>query len=167
MRIGLIAVLTVLSIPAMAVAALNLDTVAGVYKNRHDIAVYSEGNARIKVEDVVEIVKIAPDKAYVRAGLYFTNGHECNLADIMRVEGYSLVLRTKTIGGENCELRLNAGGGKLVFGDKDGICRTELCGVRGMLDGYSLDLNKRRPIRYMARLLKSEEYREAIKERGR
>ena len=167
MRTWLIAGLALLSIPAMAAAALNLDAIAGVYKLRHAIPIFSEGGKRIPVEDVVEIVKTAPDRAYIRAELYFTNAHQCSLADIMRVEAGSLVLRQRTSGGENCELRLQLSGDKLVFRDKDNICQREFCGARGILDGYPLELKQRRPIRTMARLLRSEDYHEAIKEQGK
>src|SRR5688572_3675070 len=95
MRSGWIAGLVLLSIPALAATTLNVDDVAGVYKQRH---LTSFPNAPLPddyetVEDVLEIVKTAPGEAYLRARLIFDRGHVCAFHGIAKVEGDALVYR--------------------------------------------------------------------------
>jgi hypothetical protein len=63
--------------------------------------------------------------------------------------------------GMTCEMNLVVKGGKLVFNDI-GRCRDHFCGARGAFDGTAFPLTARRPIRYMARLKASREYRDAL-----
>ena len=151
---------------AIAAPQMNLDTIAGVYKTRHRMEVFmgeKEPPEEDQVEDVLEIVKLSPDTAYVRGHLQFDNGHICAFYQVMHVEGDALVWRGKTVLDEDCEMKLRPVGGKLAFFDKDDRCREGSCGARGVYNGMSFQLSSRRTIRYMPRLLASREYQEAVK----
>jgi hypothetical protein len=55
-------------------------------------------------------------------------------------------------------------GGKVTLNDKDGHCAIGTCGNRGMYNGTAFELKRRRTIRYMDILLKSDDYKTALKE---
>lgn len=183
MRSGWVAGLVLLAIPALAASALNVDDVAGVYKQRHLTSFPNEPLPDVyeKAEDVLEIVKTAPGEAYIRARLIFDRGHICAFHGIAKVEGGALVYRkavqynvyerdmpSKTVDAQ-CVLSLTPARGKITFGDQDDICLRALhnCGARGMWRDQQFDLKSRRTIRYMPRLLASQEYREAVQARGK
>jgi hypothetical protein len=183
MRIGAAAMgLVLLALPAGAAPPLDIDSVAGLFDQSH--AIPAEDAARKPVDDVLEIVKLAPDRAYVRVRLWFDQEHVCTVARIARVEGQSLVYRVKAQSRRTydtysrrmiyvpaeCVLTLTPGGGKLVFGDKYRICENSLdagCGIKGTWRNAAFDLQRRRPIRYMPRLLASPEYKAALEEAAR
>ena len=54
--------------------------------------------------------------------------------------------------------------GNITLNDQDGHCAIGTCGNRGMYNGTAFDLNRRRPIRYMDILLRSDDYKSAIAE---
>ena len=119
-------------------------------------------------DDVVEIVPVAPEAAYVRASLQFFNGDSCDVSGVARAEGDALVYRqsaTPLGGGEKCVLRVSHAGADLKLEDVDGFCRAQFCGARGMLD-WSVPFRSRKPIGYLARLKGSEEFRGAMAEWG-
>ncbi len=155
--------LTLCLVPAaaFAVPALDMDSVAGVYKARFPNAL-ADGS-KFTSEDVLEVVKVSPARAYVRAHLEFYNGHICSTAAVFHAEGDSLVWRNRIDKNTTCELSLTFSGGKVTFHDKDDVCREEDCGMRGRFEGASFPTAGRRPIRYMPRLLASQEYRDAMK----
>jgi hypothetical protein len=165
------------SIPALAASTLSIDDVAGVYKRRHEIAMHAEPASREQAENILEVVKVSPREAYVRVRLIFDNGHLCSLYGIANVEGSALVYRKpdtiSVFAGRGkpfrsveteCILSLKRDGNRLVFDDKDDVCRASMCGARGILRKASFDLKSRRVIRYMPRLLASREYAEAMRD---
>lgn len=116
-------------------------------------------------EDVVEIVPVDATHAYVRFDLAFFNGHSCWLAGIATRRGDALVyqgLPDDTFGNETrpCRLAIRRIGAKLTW-DDGGTCQGH-CGARGSFSHGDVAWSSKRPIRYMARLKGSEEYRDAL-----
>ena len=139
-----------------------LDAVAGVYKHRFENGLV-DGSSFIS-EDVLEVVKVSPSAAYVRAELNFYNGHECSVAAVFDLAGPDLVHHDPEAvspGAPPCTLKLHKVGGELQFDDGDGSCKS-YCGARGSWGGEDFKLSARRPIRYLRKLLASSEYREAV-----
>lgn len=176
----LAAVFLFLTPAALAADTTWLTSLAGVYKSRHFVKILtmSPPDDTERVEDVLEIVKLSSNAAYVRAHLEFDNGHQCNFHQVMKVEGRSLVYREPatiwvfTGTGKpfrpvktECVLRLKRDHSRLAFEDKDDVCRTSMCGTRGNLRDAAFDFKSRRAIRYMPRLLASREYTEAMRNR--
>jgi hypothetical protein len=167
------------TLPAFALALLTIvpaassplfgDSVQGVYKVQHKIAMYDGSlppGQFNTVEDVMEIVALPRGEAYLRLRTIFDNGHICALRGIARTEGDALVYRPHDNIQGKCVLTLQRKGDRLVFGDRDGACKYDFCGMRGRFDGESFPLSSRRPIRYMPRLVASREYAEAMAEQG-
>lgn len=118
-------------------------------------------------DDVAEIVPVDPAHAYVRFELAFFNGHTCNLAGVAERQGDALVYRglpDDTFGddGRPCRLTIRHQGAKLTWTD-NGTCKGH-CGARGSFLNGDLPWASKRPIRYLARLRGSEEYRNALTE---
>ena len=61
-------------------------------------------------------------------------------------------------------IRIEESGGKLTMADQDGACTIGTCGNRGMYTGAAFELKRRRTIRYMDVILKSDDYKAAVKE---
>jgi len=140
-------------------AELDIDRLAGLYT-------YGFMNGNIEghkywSDDVLEIVKLSPNTAYINIRLEFFNGHQCSLSGVAEAAGPSLVYSDPK---NQCELHLDVADGKITFEDKDGHCRDQSCGMRGMYTGEKFKLSSRRPITYMPKLLASFQYLEAIKE---
>lgn len=149
---------------SLAYAAVpNVDAIAGVYKQRFKNGLVS--GEKYESEDILEIVKVSPASAYVRAHLEFFNGHQCNINGVAKADGDALVYRGDTDSqGKQCMLSVKVSGGKIVLDDKDGACARQTCGARGMYNRKSFALSKKRAIRYMDRLKKSDEYLDALDE---
>jgi hypothetical protein len=116
-------------------------------------------------DDVLEIVKLGRDRAYLRAGIDFYNGHSCTIFGIAHAGPGGLVYRERApnFEGGHCVLRVSptrSGGVRL---DDGGSCHDH-CGARGSLDGVDFGAGSRRPIAYLARLRASSEFRDALKE---
>jgi hypothetical protein len=140
-------------------AELDLDKIAGLY-----VSGFMNGNIeghRYWSDDALEIVKLSPATAYFRTHLEFFNGHLCSLWGVAEAEGQSLVYRQPEL---QCVLRLDVAGGKISLVDEGGHCRDQTCGNRGMYDREAFSLKSRRSIRYMQKLLASEQYLSALKE---
>src|SRR6202012_1578568 len=140
--VSLIAALCVATI-AVAAPSLDIDKIAGVYKSQ-----FKNGNISgdsYDSEDILEIVKVTADSAYVRAHLEFFNGHVCDISGVAKIEGDALVYRAheKNVQGDLCVLRLRIKDGKLVFDDENGHCTVGTCGNRGMYTGTAFELKKR------------------------
>jgi hypothetical protein len=158
------AVLTVLMAATFALAAgVNLDALAGVYKKT-----FANGNIdghKYQSEDILEIVKLSPSTAYIRAHLEFFNGHVCNIAGVAAVEDDALVYRGPVnLEGKPCVLLLKAVNGALRLDDVADACTIGTCGNRGMYRGERFPLNRRRAIRYMDTIKASTDYTDALKD---
>lgn len=145
-----------------AAGRIDLDTIAGRYSRTlsHEMV---DGPA-FTADNILEIVKVSPNAAYVRADLFFANGHTCRIYGIARVENEVLVYRTPDDPGEECVFTIQRTGGRILLGDDRSACRHIYCGARGSLDGAYFDARSRRNISYMKRLQASREYSEAIAE---
>ncbi|HYX46126.1 MAG TPA: hypothetical protein VE820_04830 [Sphingomicrobium sp.] len=116
-------------------------------------------------EDIVEIVPVAPGSAYVRIHLDYYNGHTCGIFGVAQSQAAALVYRDPTpqYDGGTCTLRLERNGRSLSIDDNGGSC-SGYCGARGSLSKVTVPYSSKRPIRYLARLKASEEYRDALAE---
>lgn len=152
-------------VAAGAAAAPSLpEALAGVYKTHFKNGLVSGETYRS--ENILEVVPTTPDSAYLRAHLEFYNGHECELSGVAHLEGRDLVYReppAKKVGDRACVLHLGRKAAQVVLTDEDGSCQA-YCGARGSFSDDSFPASSRRPIRYMARLKASSEFREALKE---
>ena len=152
--------LLALTVPAVAatVQGLDLKALAGVYAKR-----FQNGDVqgeRYMSENVLEIVPTGPATAFVRADLQFFNGHMCYVAGVARAEGGALVYREALEGSEPCVLRIRPNGREVRLSD-DNSC-SYLCGARGGFDGVTFKTASRRPIRGLAKLKASDEFRGAV-----
>jgi hypothetical protein len=158
---------TVIAVPLATTSARaaepDIGRLAGVYKTT-----FKNGNIagdKYQSENILEIVKVSPTAAYIRTHLEFFNGHVCDIWGVAKAEGGALVNRGEiNTQGKPCVLSVKASGGKVVLEDKEGACAINTCGARGMYNGTSFDLKRRRTIRYMKILLKSGQYLDAIDE---
>lgn len=116
-------------------------------------------------DDVVEIVPVSADAAYVRAELQFYNGHSCSIAGVAKAQGDALVYRPPVTPDpdDHCVLSVRRKGASLLLDDGDNSCKS-YCGARGSLGDQTLPWKSRRPITYMARLKGSSTYRDALTE---
>jgi hypothetical protein len=165
----LAALLLALSLPAVAAAPGLPAALAGVYKHR-----FSNGDVqgeKYTSEDILEIVPVDADAAYVRLHLEFFNGHECGIEGVARQAGQNLVYAGPAdADGKPCRLTLaSKPDGIHIYEDENGACRNQTCGMRGGY-GYKADNPpdftpaERRTIRYLPRLLASSEYKQAMAE---
>lgn len=116
-------------------------------------------------EDVAEIVPIGPSQAYIRVHLDYYNGHSCGIFGVARGEGAALVYRSpqRQYDGRKCVLTIRRADRSLSIDDAGGTCAGN-CGARGSLSNVTIPYSSKRPIRYMARLKSSREYRDALAE---
>lgn len=116
-------------------------------------------------DNVVEIVPVAPRHAYVNFSLQFFNGHQCTLSGVAETSGGGLVYRETAASSSDegpCTLTIRRQGAKLTWEDQ-GSCKAH-CGSRGGFSNGNIAWSSKRPIRYMARLKASSEYRDALAE---
>ncbi len=163
------------SLPLIAEAQGLMSEVAGVYKHRFMSATISPGKAPMEAdepyqaEDVIEIVPFDREHVYFRIHLDFYNGHSCSLSGMAKQESGGFIYREPVrLLPElpRCVLRLGVDKGQLAITDRvvDGTSScSDHCGARGSLN-YTIGMDKRRPIRYMARLKASRHYQAAIDE---
>ena len=119
------------------------------------------GGARYRGEDIVEIVPVAPAAAYVRLHLDYYNGHVCALTGIANATGDALSFDDGERFGAHCILTLKRIGPQLRLDDAAGSC-SAYCGARGTLSDVRLPYSSKRPIRYLAALRNSAQYRQAM-----
>ena len=122
--------------------------------------------SRYTGENIVEVVPVAADAAYVRIHLDYFNGHQCGIAGVARAEGARLVYHdpSPTIASDKpCTLSIARAGRSLAIDDAGGSCRT-YCGARGTLSDVAVLWSSHRPITYLTRLRASSQYRDALTE---
>jgi len=160
-----VAALAVL-VPASDAAAVGSslpETLAGVYKSQFKNALVDGETYRS--EDILEIAPTAPDAAYVRAHLEFYNGHLCAIFGIAHVERNELVFRDSALANRatdgRCVLHVTRRADKITLSDEGGSCQ-DYCGAGGSLSDDSFPAASRRPIRYLARLKSSWQFKQAL-----
>lgn len=167
--------LTMGAASAEAPPAKAMKEMAGVYKHRFMNGIITPGKAPMEAdtpyesEDIVEIVPYDDTHIYVRAELQFYNGHTCSISGMAGYEQGRFVFHDPekaADGGPPCTLAVTQTKDSLVLTDRlapegAATCR-QFCGVRGSLTDYSIARDKRRPIRYKDRLVRSREYQKAI-----
>lgn len=142
---------------------------AGVYKTKFKNALV--GGETYVSENVLEIVPVRGRAAYFRIHLEFYNGHECAISGIAEAGVDTLVyLGPDDVDNHPCVLSLRrARDGVHLYEGENGACRAQTCGARGGY-GFKPDgaadfpLTSRRTIRYLPRLMASDEYVKAVKE---
>ncbi len=152
-----------------AMAAVGVAEWSGVYKQRFNVTEPEPG----VLEDVLEIVPVGPDRAYVRADLTFSAGNSCKFYGVATLEGDRLSYRGPVKGyqGERCTLTLERGrdargNPTIVLRDEGARCEAATCSKRGSYDTQSFPVSARRTIRYLPRLKASSEFARALKEAG-
>jgi len=117
-------------------------------------------------EDIVEVVPVASGAAYVRVHLDYYNGHTCGIYGIATAKADALVYHDSKPNFESaggCVLTVRRAGKSLSVDDGAASC-SSYCGARGTLSLVNLPYKSKRPVRYLARLKQSSEYRDALTE---
>ena len=154
--------------PTLVIGAGVPTLMAGVYKTHFKNGLV-DGETYIS-KNILEIVPYSPRAAYFRIHLEFYNGHECAISGIAEATADALVYHgERDYTGAPCILTLRRGQDGIHISEaENGACRNQTCGARGGY-GYKTDgaadfpLASRREIRYLPRLLKSDQYLEAVK----
>lgn len=131
-----------------------------------------ERDASYDAESTMEIVPYGRGEAYVRMRTTWGNHHSCSLYAVFKAETDALLYEGQAPDGRACRMRIMLKDGTfrtsvrdLKTGERLQAC-TGSCGARGSFDDDDrFALRLRRPIRYMRRLLGSEEYAAAIAHR--
>jgi hypothetical protein len=141
---------------------------AGVYKLRFENALVS--GEVYESENILEVVPLDAQSAYVRAHLEFANGHSCSLYVVMNVEGDRLIYREPNPPAHRgqCIVTLDRVNGEMIIDEtEESECGAAHCGARGSLRDQRLPVSSQRRIRYMERLRASVQYDLAMREAGR
>lgn len=163
----IILLVTFFLLPHPVFAESLINRIEGVYKHRFQNGLVS--GETYESEDILEIVKVAEDAAYLRYDLQFYNGHTCNLYGIAEEKGDALVYTDKSSQNPDsaCVLRVSIKNGKLLTedlspydSDRTYGCQS-YCGARGGFKDVSFDMKAKRKIRYLKKLKNSEEFKQA------
>ncbi len=158
---GMLAVMWSSALPASASPAAS--TLAGVYKHMQKPTI--ENGERVQSEDILEIVPYGPEKdrkAYFRLQMRFAMFHSCDATGIARTTPDGLDFQGEAFGNA-CSLKIAFTPRGLRIRDEEDRCRMAFCGARGTLNWTSPILRSdRRPIRYLQRLLDSDQYEQAV-----
>jgi hypothetical protein len=161
---GALATATVSSAAGPTEAATFLKKVAGVYKRPFENSLVT--GEKVQSEDILEVVPVDDDHAYIRMHLEFYNGHIAALYGIATYSGHdSLVYDNREAGDERCVLTLSWSRSEVstaVDYSKTPGCR-QYHGVRASLDS-TFSVAKRRDIRYLPRLRESRQFKAAMAE---
>lgn len=130
--------------------------IEGVYKTQFSNALID--GTKYKSENVLEIVRVSKSSIYFKAHLEYFNGHVCNILGLAK---YS-TLDKFTYKEDTCHFLISADSDKINLDDNGGTCK-DFCGVRGSLSKIDFPISKKRLIKYMERLKKSEDYKNALK----
>jgi hypothetical protein len=156
--------LAFIAAPVAAASLASIDDWAGVYRVAHKTA--RGGVTLVDAEDILEIVKVTPTSAFFRTRLIEQNEHICALHGVADLKGGELIYRARkdALTGDEppCEFHIRSFGGDLEF--RDARSCSDFCGVGSSFEGVRFPAKAKRPIRYMARLLSSREYAEAMRE---
>lgn len=118
------------------------------------------------VDNVAEIVPVGPQAAYVRIRLVFNYAHVCELWGIASFESDALVFDDKQLapnGRDHCRMAIQHMGNALAISDRQQSCDA-YCGAAVTFNGARFSWSHRRPITYLRRLKRSEQYRQSLLE---
>jgi hypothetical protein len=145
-------------------SAAFLAQVAGVYK-----AQFQNGDIdgdKYQSEDVLEVVPVDDQAAYVRMDLEFFNGHSGRIYGIATYRKNSLIYDNGKAGDDRCIVEYVWSSDKVVT--KADYEKTPGClvyhGARGSLDHAEFLVKKKQTIRYMQRLKDSPQFKDAMEE---
>lgn len=155
---------------AAAVTAQNMDNwspsygLAGIYARSG--ANPGAAGPRYQGDDIVEIVPIDGNHAFVRVSIGRRGGEMCTLSGVARTEREELVYRAPidpaSRADRPCTLSIQRREGYLDWTDNR-TCR-EVCADAGGLTDGSLPWASRRKVRYTSRITGSPDYAEALGE---
>jgi hypothetical protein len=149
--------------PSAQNAKVFLTKIAGVYRNRFKNGFVRPEDGTYQSEDVLEVVPLDENAAYVRMTLEFFNGHSGGIYGVATVQGSTLVYDDLRSGSDHCVVQYVWEAEQVVT--KADYELTPGCssyhGARGSLDGAKFKRSSRGEIRYMTRLKASKEFREA------
>ena len=145
-------------------AEINIDDMAGAYRTHFE---NEDEGKKYWSENLLELVKVSPSAAYFRTSLSYANGHSCNLWGVAKLEENELVYRTLNDLDEPCVFKIANTGKSLKLSDEKGEdggrCAATSCGARGSYNDIEFPLEKKRPIKYIDKIIKSPEYSESLK----
>lgn len=138
--------------------------IPGVYKVRFNNGL-ADGS-KFKSENILEIVPLTADTAYVRMELQFFNGHQGGIygvATLAPSPDRTLTYDGSTSANGKCIISFQIKKDKIVT--EADYSKWPECsyyhGARGHLSGAEFPLANRRPIKYLERLKKSRQFKEA------
>ncbi len=149
--------------PSPAAPPNYIDTVEGVYKHHFQNGLVS-GESYLS-EDILEIMKVTQETAYIRYDLNFYNGHTCALWGIAELEQDKLIFRDPNK-DTSCVLSIETRGKQLISNDitpqgAEQSCHY-YCGARGGFNNVIFDIAAKRKISYTKTIKASKEFKEAM-----
>lgn len=153
------------------IASKKISELEGVYKNRFTNMLYDGPGEKYTSEDIVEIIRYSDDEIYFRVELKFSNGHSCSKWGIAKYSNSEFTHKSSEepiIGTESCSLKISTNKKNLIITDRQNnssksTCQ-QYCGARGSLSDYKISLSKKREIKYLPIIKKSDQYIQAIDE---
>lgn len=153
--------LALYSTPGDPVAAASLlKDLAGVFKKRFHNGTID--GSTYESEDVLEVVPISQDAAYIKMHLDFYNGHTCSIAGVAEFAKVGGLVYRDQDSPATCLLTITQNGSAVHLEDPDGMCRSKLCGARGVFMGDAFTQKQKRTIRYLPLIEKSKEYVDSV-----
>ncbi len=161
-----------LSCPSLSLAsetatlAQHINEIEGVYKHRFKNGLVT--GESYQSEDIIEVIRYSRDAVYFRASLQFFNGHACGIYGIARYADGAFIYKSGQVSQATpaCTLKLSVDKHNLHISDRvtanSASTCSAFCGARGSLGHYEISRNKKRKIRYMPLILKSQQYSEAV-----
>lgn len=131
-----------------------------------------EKDGAYDAESIMEIVPYGKTEAYIRMRTSWGNYHSCSLYGIFALNADVFTYRRDDKHRGSCEMRIQFRNGvfetsaiDLMTGEEMQVCLGS-CGARGTFSGdLRFTKHQQRPLRYMRRLLNSNEYKVAVAHR--
>ena len=144
-KLVLVACIAVLSTACKKIP--ELEELEGLYK-------YSFPNmlmdgTEYQSENRLLLFQTAPNAFYFNTHIDAANGHSCDLSGIVERDlsaPQNLVYTAPSLDDKTCTFTIEIGFDELAFFDKDGVCRTTACGMRGMLEEVKFKYNTRESV---------------------
>lgn len=113
------------------------------------------------VEDLIEIVPVAPKAAYFRIHRASSTGAICGIHGVATSVNEALVYRDRQQLEGSCTLTIERKGRALEIDDHGASCKN-YCGMGNSLSEVQIPYASKRPIRYLDRLKASPQYQQAL-----